>query len=147
MQDGQQSIKRPVPVEKEGGGFVIEMRPVNFSWKGLGEMLDDVKPKGLGLLMPLASQLHWYAYTEARARGIVVGLAQPSNITALTGLVDILPIDAVVATEAAAHAFAQDLDNFGILSRIRGWYIFCPQETSTFSPPSGKIFYGYDAAL
>ncbi len=93
------------------------------AWPALGRMLDDIQPKGLGILLPPILQLHRPAYLEARARTIVVAVALPSQISALTGLVEEASIEAVIATQGAANEFAADLERVGLTTNIKAWFI------------------------
>lgn len=147
MEEDTLKLLRPVLVsDLSSKEAVFEMRPSDAPWGALRIMLEKIRPAGLGILLPLITQRHWYAYQEARARAIPVALAQPSNVSALTGLSGIVPLEAVVATEEAAEAFAADLREVGLSNAIRGWFIVHRVDrTPVFVPPSGEVF--YDASL
>ncbi|MEI6863800.1 MAG: hypothetical protein WCK46_00295 [Candidatus Adlerbacteria bacterium] len=112
------------------------------SWEALGRLLDDVRPKGLGLLLPPLLQLHGLAYVEARARGIVVASTFPSQLGALTGLAREISIEAFVTTEALAREVVPHLEGLGILSSIKGWLIVTTSgEVSPYTPPKGVVVF------
>jgi hypothetical protein len=101
--------------------------------------LARVSPKALGVLLPQASQLHWYAYREARLRSIPFVPAPVQNTAILTGFMRDVPVEAVVATREAAELFLADSLAFGIAGRIKGWLIVGDAKTSAFAPPSGVV--------
>ena len=109
-------------------------------------MLDEVRPRALGLLLPFITQLHRTAYLEARTRSIVTGLALTTHAAALTGLMEEVPIEAVVGTEEALQDFARDVVRMGLESRVRGWLVVHPKGARpSFVAPSGETY--YDEAL
>lgn len=143
LRDDAGKAMRGVPEDWTNPSSPIAFVSADAPWKALGEMFDVVKPKYVGLLMPFVSQLHRYAYREARARGIVTSLVPPSNVAALTGLMEDIPIEAIVADEVSAHHFAVDLEKMGGPSLVHAWFIVSPKDvTSTFVPPSGLVFRG-----
>lgn len=143
---GLTPMVRLKPVCLSDGSVRIDLRPVDASWKVLGRMLDEVRPRALGLLLPFITQLHRTAYLEARARSIVTGLALTTHATALTGLMEEVPIEAVVGTEEALQDFARDVVRMGLESRVRGWLVvYSNGRHPSFVAPSGETY--YDEAL
>ena len=132
---------RIVPTVYEEGEYAASISHVqksDFVWDALGRSLDAHKPQGLGIMLSFAWQLHFYAYKEASARGIVTAVAMPTNVSALSGLMKSVPIEAVLTTEEGAHAFVQDLQEAGMLERIKVWFIVSPKERpSSFVAPVG----------
>ena len=140
MHDGH-IVTRVVPEDWTDVSSRILFMPNDASWNTLGRMLDETHPKCIGILLPLVSQLHRYVYREARARGITVALVPPSNAMVLTGLMEEVPIEAVVADEHGARLFAEDLQHMGLLSRVRGWLIISPKgKESSYAPQFGVVF-------
>lgn len=110
----------------------------DFVWNALARSLDAYKPEGLGIMLSFAWQLHFYAYREASARGIVTAVAMPTNVSALSGLMKSVPIEAVLTTEEGAKAFVQDLRDAKMLEKIKLWVIVSPKENrSSFVAPVG----------
>ena len=115
---------------------------VDWRWTILDEALGKYAPSGLGILLPFAWQMHWYAYSEAQRRGIITATATPNNVMALTGMMRTAPIEAVIATKESAQAFVDDLKEQGMLSRIRLWVIVSVRgETASFRAPLGETVY------
>ncbi len=133
---------RPVPAVSVDGSFEIAMREVGWRWEALGRLLDAIQAKGMGLLLPPSLQLHRYGYLEARTRNIVVVSTFPSQIGALTGLVDEISIEVIVTTQQLAPAAVQHLESLGLLSCIKGWLVVTVRgEIATFVPPSGVVVF------
>lgn len=93
------------------------------SWADLSELFETLHPQALGIVLPFSSQLHWYAYREARTHGVMTALAIPSNVAVLTGLMEEVPIEAVVTTAAAARVFEDDLVRVNLNTHIKAWLI------------------------
>lgn len=114
----------------------------SFKWRELSEVLKEYRPVGLGLVMPFSWQMHWYAYKEACAEGIITAVAMPTNPSALSGLMKGIAIDAVLSNEAGAFALEEDLASEAMLARIRVWIIATPQGSPrVFKPKHGAVVY------
>lgn len=137
---------RPTPSKSWEADADIVWRASDDPWTSLGELLQRIQPQALGILLPWASQLHRRAYVEARKLNIVSAFSLTSNVPVLTGLMEEIPIEAIVATEEAARAFEKDLIAAGMSERIRGWLIVAPHGTEqSFTARLGETV--YDTAL
>lgn len=130
--------ERLVPKDIDGS-FVLMKIPRELVWKELAEMLDTLLPRALGVLLPQSTQLHWYAYREARLRAIPFAPAPTANPSALSGIMQDVPIEVVVAEPEAARIFAEDATRTGIIQNIKGWLIVGAPEHGAFNPPSGIV--------
>ncbi len=127
-------------VYKEGeyAAPIARFERSDFVWEKLGATLDAHRPHGLGIMLSFAWQLHTYAYNEANKRGVVTAVAMPTNVSALSGLMKSVPIDAVLTTDEGARAFMDDLREVGMLERIKVWIIVSPKDApSSFTAPVG----------
>ena len=130
--------ERLVP-QKGEGGFVLLKVPRSLVWSDLAGMLDELSPRALGVLLPQASQLHWYAYREARLRNVPFVPAPTANPAMLSGIMRDVPVELVVATLEAARVFAEDAARMGIAEKIQGWLIVGRRDAGTFTPPAGSV--------
>lgn len=131
--------ERLVPQEISAGGFLLKKLPRDLAWKELGDLLARVSPRALGVLLEQGSQLHWYAYREARVRSIPFVPAPVQNVPILTGFMREVPVEAVVATRQAADLFLADALTAGVAERIKGWLIVGDEGESAFAPSSGVV--------
>lgn len=114
----------------------------DWRFAALGEALDRARPRAVGMLLPFSWQLHWHVYKGASERGIRTAVAMPSNPGALTGLLRSVPIEAVVANDAGARAFHEDLKAHGLLERIRLWAVLSPKDVmSGFRAEHGDVIH------
>lgn len=140
--DPTRAMLRPMPLLRADGSFEVVWRPSDEPWSALGSMLDMVRPRGLGIVLPIAWQQHRRAYVEARARNIIIGVAPSAQAPVLTGIMEEVPIEAVVATEEGARSLEADLTAMGMLPRIRGWLIVGTGSGDTsYRAASGATFY------
>lgn len=110
------------------------------SFFDIRSLFNEYRLTGLGMLLPFSWQLHWYLYTQARENGMYTAVAMPTNVSALSGLMRSVPIDAVITTKSGADRLVQDLRAQGMLEQIKLWILVLKKdETCDFSVLNGSV--------
>lgn len=139
MPSNRKERSRPSPAQSWKPDARLVWGESDAPWPSFAAFLERVEPGALGMLLPWATQLHRRAYVEARRKNIVSAFSMVTNVQILTGLMDEIPVEAIIATEEAARALEADLEVMGKQTRIRGWFIILPASSEpTFFAKSGE---------
>ncbi len=119
---------------------VAQTAEVSLTWPVLGKALEEANIQGLGIVLPFAWQQHFAAYQEANKRGVITAVAMPTNVSALTGLMRNVEIDAVITNDVGARNLLADLTEVRMLERIRLWVVLSTkEEQSSFDVPGAIV--------